>query len=53
MSKYRLAIYLKMQIGFLLKQEDDFIIIELPFISIMIATDKYASGKLIFGKHVN
>ena len=49
MGQYKLAIYLKLQIGFLLMYDKkyNFIEIYLPFIHVMIGLDKSAKGIMI------
>lgn len=48
MGAYRLAIYFKWQIGLNIKYEYEFIDIYLPFIKIMVSTNKIAYGVKIF-----
>lgn len=48
MGQYRLSIYARWQIGFLISIRKEQIIIDIAFIKICIATTKYAYGNNIF-----
>jgi hypothetical protein len=51
MGQYRLSIYWILQLGFLIKATTDEVVIDLPGISLHIATTKYAGGFFIFGHY--
>lgn len=53
MGQYKLTIYRSWQLGFLIQIDSDFIIIDLPFISIMYGLHESAQGYFIFGKFFN
>lgn len=45
MGAYRFAIYWKKQLGFMVKYDYNFIIIEMPFLTLMFNITKQAQGK--------
>lgn len=50
MTRYKFLMQFVLQIGLKIEYSDKFIVIDIPFINIMISTDKYAEGWNIFGK---
>lgn len=51
MGEYKLSIYARWQLGLSISYDGQ-IVIGLPFMNIHIATNKEASGYLIFGKEI-
>lgn len=45
MGQYKFSIYWKKQLGFLIKKDDQFLIIEIPFVSILFGLSKHAKGR--------
>lgn len=53
MATYKISMYFILQIAIGVSFEDGFFEINIPFIRIMLSTDKYSTGYSIFGKHFN
>jgi hypothetical protein len=49
MGQYRFSIYAHWQMGLMIKYNMESIQMHLPFISVHLATTKYAGGIFIFG----